>query len=187
MAVAAKKTTKSRAFVVGVAAKAKSHGARTIKNMRAAPVKLRKALEPGTVVILLLGIHAGKRVVMLKHLGKSGNILVAGPHSINKVPMRRVNHRYVLATSTKVDVSRLKLDKFNDAYFKDASTKKSEEHAFMSQGRTKVKTLSADKLADNKLVDDSLVKIISTTPMLSDYIKTKFSLRNGDLPHTMRF
>ena len=102
------------------------------------PAKIRQGLEPGSVLILLAGRFRGKRVVLLKVLPQ-GVLLVTGPFKINGVPLRRVNARYVIATSTKVKlegIDKAVVDKAaGDGYFtKDKPSKKVGEDAFFKQG-----------------------------------------------------
>jgi large subunit ribosomal protein L6e len=104
----------------------------------ARPTKLRPSLQPGTVLILLAGRFRGKRVVLLKHLSQ-GVLLVTGPFKVNGVPLRRVNARYVIATSTSVNlggVDQKVIEKASaDDYFtKDKPAKGKGEDAFFKQG-----------------------------------------------------
>merc|ERR1719456_86184 len=90
--------------------------------------KIRSSITPGTILILLSGRFRGKKVVCLGFT-ESGLLTVTGPMKINGVPLRRVNQRYVIATSTKVALGKADVAKFDDKYFKRAKqpgTSKSE-------------------------------------------------------------
>ncbi|BAF09202.1 large ribosomal subunit protein eL6x [Oryza sativa Japonica Group] len=155
---------------------------------KANPTKLRSTITPGTVLILLAGRYMGKRVVFLKQL-KSGLLLITGPFKINGVPIRRVNQAYVIATSTKVDISGVKVDKFDDKYFardKKAKAKKTEGELFETE-KEATKNLPDFKKDDQKAVDAELIKAIEVVPDLKSYLGARFSLRDGDKPHEMTF
>merc|ERR1719472_1345 len=118
------------------------------------PTKLPKNITPGTVLILLAGRFRGRRAVFLKQL-ESGLLLVTGPYAINGVPLRRVNQRFCIATSTKVSGGDAK--SITDAFFaRDAKKKeKKSESGFFSSKATK-EGLSDDKKKAQKAVDKSL-------------------------------
>ncbi|GAO14423.1 uncharacterized protein UV8b_02630 [Ustilaginoidea virens] len=150
----------------------------------------RKSLQPGTVLILLAGRFRGKRVVLLKALDQ-GVLLVTGPFKINGVPLRRVNSRYVIATSLKVDVSGLDTKKIEEIaqpkYFTAEKAKeKAGEEAFFKQGeKAEKKKINSSRAADQKAVDKALIANIKKVDMLASYLASSFSLRKGDKPHEM--
>ena len=67
-------------------------------------------------------------------------VVFLGPYQVNGVPLRRVNQAYVIATSMKVDVSKVTIPVADDSYFTRVSAaKKTEEDQFFEQG-AKVRT-----------------------------------------------
>ncbi|KAL0282838.1 UNVERIFIED_CONTAM: 60S ribosomal protein L6 [Sesamum angustifolium] len=134
------------------------------------PTKLRASIIPGTVLILLAGRFKGKRVVFLKQLS-SGLLLVTGPYKINGVPLRRVNQAYVIGTSTKVDISSVNVEKFDDKYFA-----KQDKNA-----------LPAEKKDDQKAVDAPLLMAIEAVADLKAYLGARFTLKDGMKPHELVF
>ncbi|KAL4601215.1 large ribosomal subunit protein eL6z-like [Castanea sativa] len=152
------------------------------------PTKLRASITPGTVLIILSGRFMGKRVVFLKQLS-SGLLLVTGPFKINGVPLRRVNQSYVIATSTKVDISGVNVDKFDDKYFaKEVQKKKKKgEGEFFEAENEEKNVLPQEKKEEQKAVDTALIKSIEAVPDLKTYLAARFSLKAGMKPHELKF
>ncbi|KAM5558968.1 large ribosomal subunit protein eL6z-like [Rosa sericea] len=152
------------------------------------PTKLRASITPGTVLIILAGRFKGKRVVFLKQLS-SGLLLVTGPFKINGVPLRRVNQSYVIGTSTKVDISGVNVEKFDDKYFGKAVEKKKKkgEGEFFEAEKEDKKVFPQERKDDQKSVDASLIKSIEAVPDLKTYLAARFSLRSGMKPHELVF
>merc|ERR1712225_49104 len=144
--------------------------------------KLRGSITPGTVVILLAGHFKGKRVVFLKQLD-SGLMLVTGPYKVNGVPLRRVPSSYVIATQTKVNISKVKVpDSVNDAMFKKPKTQKKKDDELFFE-KEKESSIDEGRKTMQQQVDSALVAEISKTPLLKAYIASKFSLKKGQKPH----
>lgn len=153
--------------------------------------KLRPTIQPGTVLILVAGRHAGKRVVFLKQL-KSGLLLVTGPFKLNGCPLRRINQIYVIATSTKVDISKVNIpENLDDAFFNRIKAKKqkpSEGEIFEKKKET-YKVTEERKTAQVN-VDKQLIAAIKASPekkLLAAYLKHRFGLSNKQYPHKMKF
>ncbi|CAI5744534.1 unnamed protein product [Peronospora destructor] len=148
--------------------------------------KLRKSITPGTVLILLSGRFRGKRVVFLRQL-PSGTLLVTGPYKVNGVPLRRVNQAYVIATSTRMDLSDVELPKIDDSYFvKDKQTSK-EKCFFAAQLTPTSAVITEQRKKDQKTVDALLMKKLANEPYLRAYLNAKFTLTKNDCAHDMRF
>merc|ERR1719399_895055 len=141
--------------------------------------KLRQSVTPGTVLIMLAGRFKGSRVVFLKQLD-SGLLLITGPYGINGVPLRRVPQSYVIGTQTKVDISGVTVPAdINDDFFKKPKApKKKDDELFFE--KDKESTIDDSRKQKQKDVDAKIVAAIDKTPLLKQYLSSKFSLKKGD-------
>jgi len=142
-----------------------------------------------------------KELFFLKQL-KSGLLLVTGPFKLNGVPIRRVNQRYVISTSTKVDISSVKIpEEINDSLFK-----KKKEKTNSKQKQPKEQTLLAKKPEEKatekteevkkeletrkqhqKTVDEPIIALLSKVKYLTEYLTKSFTLQKGQYPHELIF
>jgi len=158
------------------------------KTFSSHPRRFRPTLTPGTVVILVAGKHAGKRVVVVKHLS-SGLLLVTGPAKLNGVTLRRVNQIYVIATSTKLDLSAGNFENLDDKFFKRVrSTKKNADKDIFDSKKEKPQLSeerrNAQRTADTTVL--SAIKANADSRLLRKYLKSRFQLWNGVLPHKLK-
>jgi len=153
------------------------------------PRRFRSTLTPGTVVILVAGQHAGKRVVIVKQLS-SGLLLVTGPQKLNGVTLRRVNQIYVIATSTKLDLSSAKFDNLDDKFFKRVRPAKKNAEKDIFDSKKEKPQLSEERRKAQSDTDSVVLNAIKThadSSLLRRYLKSRFQLWNGVLPHKLNF
>ncbi|CAA9989951.1 60S ribosomal subunit protein L6e, putative [Plasmodium knowlesi strain H] len=173
--------------------------------------KMRKSIEIGKVAIILSGRHMGKRCIITKIL-PSGLLAVVGPYEVNGVPLKRVNPRYVVVTSTNIfkfkNMEGLK-DEFiklaeqiqDSSFVKSLEIKKKQkkllskknESLFMNDVIAKIKELMKEDPKMQKLqkiqkqIDTLLKDEITKDKIFAEYLKSKFTLRNDMALHKMKF
>ena len=90
----------------------------------------------------------------------------------------RVNQSFVIATSTKIDISGLKIPAaLDDSYFSNSSVKNSSDESAKKERKALQESFDAD-----------LMKCIEKVPMMKDYLHERFSLRSRNARvHDMTF
>ncbi|ELP87399.1 60S ribosomal protein L6-B, putative [Entamoeba invadens IP1] len=151
---------------------------------------LRKSIVPGVICIIVAGKYAGKKVVYLKQCIKSGSLIVTGPFKLSGVPLLQINQRYVIATSQKVDVSKVNTEGIDFMFFKKNTPKKRDHFRKVLPQEEIKKDFESKKeilLNKQKQVDETLIPEIKKTQYLKEYMKSPFSVRVGQFPHLLKF
>ena len=143
-------------------------------------------LTPGQVVIILSGRFRGRRVVFLKKL-ESGLLLVTGPYKYNGVPLKRVNAAYVLPTNTKINVDGKVAESINDKFFSRVIIKREKEEDFFVEEKAKKERITDERKKAQNDVDTVVKKAVDDVPMMKQYLRNRFALKDGDKPHLMKF
>ena len=143
-------------------------------------------LTPGQVVIILSGRFRGRRVVFLKKL-ESNLLLVTGPYKYNGVPLKRVNAAYVLPTNTKLKINEDVAKNVNDKVFDRVKIERKKEEDFFEDNEKKKGRITEDKKKLQTEVDTEVKKAVDAVPMMKEYLRNRFALKNGDKPHLMKF
>ena len=162
----------------------KSHFKRQCKAPKASHISA--PLTPGQVVIILSGRFRGRRVVYLKKL-ESNLLLVTGPYKYNGVPLKRVNAAYVLPTNTKLNINAEIAKNVNDKFFDRVDIERTKEEDFFEDKEKKKGRISEDKKKLQTEVDTEVKKAVDAVPMMKEYLRNRFALKNGDKPHLMKF
>lgn len=119
-------------------------------------------------------------MVFLKQL-RRGLPLATGPLSLNQAPLHRTHQKCVIATSTKVDISGVKIPK----YLPDAAEEAA--HAQTPGGRALGQTREAAEQhqGEQRAVRSRTLRRVEVAPELQGSLHSVLALTSGLWPHAL--
>lgn len=110
---------------------------------------------------------------------------------VNGVPLKRVAQAFVIATTTKVDVSKVKIpDHINDDYFNKNKVKGKKSAGNIFKKDDEKPKYSDERKNDQKSVDKAILEALRThkeKSFMVGYLRNRFYLRRGQAPHNLVF
>merc|ERR1711976_418989 len=103
--------------------------------------------------------------------------------------LRRVNQKYVIPTSTKLDFQSSIPERVCDDYFSriELNAHEGQNEGEIFQTKKAVYQASAERKEDQKAVDAAVLAAAMKVPYMVSYLASNFSLQNGQNPATMKF
>lgn len=92
----------------------------------------------------------------------------------------------VIATSTKVELPNLAGVEINDEYFKNETSRKNTRN-LSDEAIAMKKAEKKPMRPEQALVDDKIMAVVEKTPLMKEYLKSRFFLSHGNCPHKMAF
>ncbi|ELW63135.1 60S ribosomal protein L6 [Tupaia chinensis] len=134
-------------------------------------------------------IKKKKEKVLVTVTNPVGGDKNSGTRVVKLRKMPRTHQKIVIATSTKIDVSKVKIPKhLTDAYFKKKKLRKPRHQEGEIFDTEKEKDeISEQRKIDQKAVDSQILPKIKAVPQLQGYLLFMFELTNGVYPHKLVF
>ena len=98
-----------------------------------------------------------------------------------------MNAAYVIPTDTKVKYDGKEAEKIDDKFFQRVDIKREKEEDFFEEAKTKKERVTKERTDAQNSVDSAVKKAVDEVPMMKEYLRNRFALKNGDKPHQMKF